>query len=736
MPQSAAWAAIKSFVSWLVSAKTVGAFVARLVVMSAISYGLGKLMARRPNSGLTGSNPLDLRIDSMAPHRIIYGETAVGPVLRFRHATGTDNQYAYLILIWAAHECEAITAFKADGQTITFDGSGNAIGTYAGVLRVTHHLGAHDQTADANFVSELGSLWTTNHRLRGRCYSAVRLTWDPNKWPSGIPHFTAVVKGRKVYDWRDEDQDINDYTTWKWSDNPALCTADFLRGVPMLNGAGELVRPYGIACEDAALPAAKWIAEANACDESVELADGGTEKRYTCNGCFDVDTSPPLVLDALAASMAGKVVPMGAEFIPFAGVWHAPDFTVDETMLRGEPTATNPLPRTERINTVKGTYNDPTANYQKNDFPQVVSDAFIEEDGGELARDLDLAFTNSPTMAQRIAKIGLLRSRQGLVTGWPCNLRAVPAMTGENVAIDSGEFGWDGKVFEVTEFTLAIQRGDDGGLGFAPDIVFQETDPSIFDWDTDEENTTDPAPNTGGADPRDVPVPADVALTNAATIQPDGTVVPRVRVAWTLPADAWVRFGGYAHLEYRKSGDTDWLVWARLRGDAALDYITDVRIGETMELRMRFQNSYGVYGAFCDTESIVVGGDETAPDAPSGLAASTVPGAVALNWLPNSEPDLAGYRLYRRLASEADDIDGAVLVWSGSGTAWQDTSAEVGTLYRYWLRAFDGSGNVSAVSAATTGSAGDAAPPQASAPVIDFTPNVLNPSVSVRPASS
>lgn len=591
--------------------KAVGTYLLKAAVAAAISYGIGRLVGRRAKGALTGSSPLDLRVDPLAPHRVIYGERAVGGVLRFRHAQGTDNSYCYLIIVWAAHECEAITAFKADGVTVNFDSAGNAIGTFAGVMHVTHHLGAHDQAADSYFVSKLGGsgLWTADHRLQGRCYSAIELKYDQAKFPGGPPQFTAVVKGKKCYDWRDASQDVNNYSTWTWSENNAVCLADFLRGCPVLDGAGQLIRPYGIGCGEDQLPAGRWIAEANACDEEIPLAVGGTEKRYTCNGCFDVDTSPPLVLDMLAASMAGKIVPTGAEFIPYAGVWHAPDFTITEDMLRGEPMASNPLPRSDRLNTVKGTYINPAANWQSDDFPQVVLSGFIDEDGGELSKDLDLSFTNSPTMARRIAKIAALRTRQGLVTQWPCNLRAVPAMAGENVMVTSAEFAWTGKPFEVSEFVLSMQKGDDGGVGFAPDVLLQESDPSIFDWSTDEEGTVDAAPNTGSGDPRSVEVPTGLTL-NAAGAS-DRTALPRIRVAIDPSTDPFVLQGGYHQFAYKKSTDSTWVVWSTIPGDDTIDFISDLKVGATYQVRARRRNVYRVWSPWCDPVSVV---------APSGLS--------------------------------------------------------------------------------------------------------------------
>lgn len=775
IPMATAWLAKN--LTWA----AVGKWLLTAAVTTAASYGIGRLVSRRSSGTLTSTSPLDLRLDVTAPRRVIYGECGVGGVLRFRHVAGTNNKYLYLILVWAGHPCEAVVALKADGVVVPLDGSGNATGTFAGVLRCTHHLGAHDQTADANFVAEIGSAWTSAHRLKGCTYSALRLEWNQDKFPTGLPQFTAVLRGRKVWDFRDEGQDPADPATWAWSDNVALCAADFIRGVPMLDGAGTLIRPFGIGAADNRLPESRWVGCANACAEPVaknalertcDVEDGNrhigcldvsgitagmsvtgtgipddtvvvsvdgsgtfftvdqdptatnsgitlligeTEPRYTCNGCFDTDASPAAVLDALAGAMAGKIVPIGSDFYPFPGVWQEPDFTLNETMLRGLPGASNPLPRRERINVVKGTFNNPEANYQRDDFPQIVSDAFIEEDGAELARDLDLAFTNSPSMAQRIGKIALLRSRQGIVTSWPCNLRALPALTGENAEVDSTEFGWSGKPFELIEFSLKIERGDDGGLGFVPDLVLQETDSSIYDWSTDEEETKDPAPNTTLPHPRTVAPPTSLTLTSGATTvaaQADGTVVPRLRLAWTAPADQAVISGGLILIEYKRSADSDWSQWSPVPGGQTFDFITDVVVGTNYDVRIRAQNNFGVFSAYATPAAgaHTIVGDATQLSAPTGLTATAGTGkAVSLDWDDVTDTRLGEYGVYRNTTNNPST---ATKVAEVRASRFVDTDVNIGTTYYWWVTAITRSeveSTKSSAASATPGTVGSGA---------------------------
>ena len=128
-------------------------------------------------------------------------------------AETTDNQqYLHLVIAFTGHEISDFsrvyfgedevvletTSNDSDGVPIFTPVSSN---TYNGKARIKKHLGFDDQLADANLVSDV-SQWTTNHRLRGRAYLYVRLDFDSDIYPNGVPNLTAEVKGKKLFDIR------------------------------------------------------------------------------------------------------------------------------------------------------------------------------------------------------------------------------------------------------------------------------------------------------------------------------------------------------------------------------------------------------------------------------------------------------------------------------------------------------------------------------------------------------
>jgi hypothetical protein len=90
--------------------------------------------------------------------------------------------------------------------------------------------------------------------------------------------------------------------------------------------------------------------------------------------------------------------------------------------------------------------------------------------------------------------------------------------------------------------------------------------------------------------------------------------------------------------------------------------------------------------------------DTTPPAAPTNLAASVLGQTVNLTWTPNSEPDLAGYNVYRSTSPSVPltgPINGGTLVASASYT---DSGRSYGIPYFYVVTAVDTSNNQSAAS--------------------------------------
>ena len=105
--------------------------------------------------------------------------------------------------------------------------------------------------------------------------------------------------------------------------------------------------------------------------------------------------------------------------------------------------------------------------------------------------------------------------------------------------------------------------------------------------------------------------------------------------------------------------------------------------------------------------------DVAAPAAPTGLSATAGNAQVSLTWAPNTEPDLAGYNVFRRTAATpfAAPLNANLL----TSPAYLDTAVVNETEYIYAVRAVDVFANVSDLSAEATATPSTNPPPAVSA---------------------
>ncbi|KPK69969.1 hypothetical protein AMJ87_09600 [candidate division WOR_3 bacterium SM23_60] len=90
-----------------------------------------------------------------------------------------------------------------------------------------------------------------------------------------------------------------------------------------------------------------------------------------------------------------------------------------------------------------------------------------------------------------------------------------------------------------------------------------------------------------------------------------------------------------------------------------------------------------------------------APAAPAGVVATPIQSGIEISWFRNTELDLAGYRLYRRLNDNPtyDSLNTALI----TDTSYTDHPLSGANRYYYAVRAFDLTGNYSELSAEAYG---------------------------------
>ena len=439
----------------------------------AVAFALGAAMkALIPKPSISGGNR-GYQTNSLGPaqdHQIIYGKMRVGGAIVFDEATGDNNKFLHRIIAVAGHEVQSFDEIYINDEVVTLDGSGNVTSPsqYNSKVRINVHLGSPDQTADSDLTSE-SDKWTSNHRLRGIAYMYVRLKFDADAFPNGIPVITATVKGKKLYDPRT--------STTVWSDNPALCLRDYLTS------------KYGLAEDEYNIDDTLVISSANVCDQTNTLA---STTRYTCNGAFTTASTPYDMLSEILKSMGGSMWYAQGKWRMKPAYWTAPVMDLSEDDLRSSISVGTRHSRRDNFNVIKGTFRGEESNWQTTDYPQVTNSAFLSADNNqESVADVDLIFTDNSIEARRLALISLERNRQQLTVNASFGLSTLELQVGDNIRLTNSRFGWTNKEFEVVSWSFGLTDG----LDLQTQMTLRETAETVFDEVSDgvvyeRDNTT------------------------------------------------------------------------------------------------------------------------------------------------------------------------------------------------------------------------------------------------------
>lgn len=380
---------------------------------------------------------------SKAPVRYILGRVSTGGVLVWaQEQAGAQGEGEWLHLVYVL--CEgAIDALENIYLGEEEIGSFGAYATYELVV---------DPTQVNAFLKENCPDWKDSQIGRGLSFVRISLFYSAEKFPSGIPDTRFVVRGRNdIYDPRSN--------TAGYSANTALHLLWYLRarcGVP-----------------DDEIVFETFASAANVCDEAVTNADGSTSQRYRSGCVIGADEQRTGVLQKLEAAAGGHLIRVGGRWMFQAGAYYGPyDFEITEDMVIGTVTGSTEPTNDSAINTVRGTFIDPSQSWTETDYPEVSVAEWIVEDGGEAAETLTYSYVTDPYQAQRLANMELRRRRAGGAISIPMNFAGYNCRPGRVVRVNLPSLNILGE-FIVSDWSMGDREGCT--------VQVKQYEPAIFD---------------------------------------------------------------------------------------------------------------------------------------------------------------------------------------------------------------------------------------------------------------
>ncbi|GGF24284.1 hypothetical protein GCM10011321_14560 [Youhaiella tibetensis] len=441
-------------------------------------------------TGTRGSTQLGGKV----PQSFLIGTVGDAGKLEYRNSWGQSgevpNAYETDVYSFGDLPLSALTGLYVNGTRMTLSTSG---GVTQGYPVAEYNNGANHfwwrffdgtQTSADSFLrnrfgTDADRPWLADMIGRGVPYLTTTALWSETLW-TGFPTILGEFQGIKLYDPRKDStaggsgsQRWSDQSTWAFSDNSAVIIYNIERGI-YFNGA----HIWGGRATAAQMPYDVWSAAMDACDESVALASGGSEKRFRAGRKVSLNERPSDVITDFLIGCNGRIshASDGTIYILIGVPDTADGAFTDADVLATEPLGSIPFPNLDEIiNGATATYREPSQAWEdKETAPYYRADLETEDDGRRQAEGLDLRTTFSGTQAQRVQKAVIeegRRFRRHVVALPPEFAQYRPLQV---LAWTSDRFGYVAKFFLVTARTRAPWGQVVLGL--------QEVDPADHGW--------------------------------------------------------------------------------------------------------------------------------------------------------------------------------------------------------------------------------------------------------------
>ena len=235
------------------------ALVAGSVAAGAVALGVGILAAGVLGLGVAAvfdyvmdSMMEDIAVDTMggrtvtkkdstATRKIVYGTVRTGGTIVYQANSGEDNKYLHNFVVFSEGTVDEISEIYFDDVKVygthpiadgyfyynKYSTNPEAATVDGNKVEIILKKGLYGAGAIAVQNDELPSQWGSNHVLSKLCYAYIRLEYSDEIYTNGFPKITAIIKGKRLYDPRQDStataysgsgsQRIDDTSTWEYT---------------------------------------------------------------------------------------------------------------------------------------------------------------------------------------------------------------------------------------------------------------------------------------------------------------------------------------------------------------------------------------------------------------------------------------------------------------------------------------------------------------------------------------
>lgn len=290
--------------------------------------------------------------------------------------------------------------------------------------------------------------------------------FEPHPLPLYDVRKDSSVGGNGGHRWTDP-------STWEPSSNPAVMTYNLARGVYYGSEWVYGGQNIGAFC----LPAANWMAAANACDASVPLDGGSSEPAFRAGYDVQCDQEPLDAISELLKGCNGRIAEVGGIFKMLVGTPGAAVYSfTDDDIIVTEEQDFQPFPSlSATYNAIEATYPEPAEKWATKDAPGRYNADLEAQDGNRrLPAQVQLLAVPFANQVQRVGLAMIQDYRRFRVHQISLPPDAYPLEPNDVVSWSSARNGYDEKKFLVVKV--------EPQPNFLIVVTLKEVDPADYDW--------------------------------------------------------------------------------------------------------------------------------------------------------------------------------------------------------------------------------------------------------------
>ena len=545
--------------------------------------------------------------------QIVYGRRRVGGPVTYGELTNGGDHLHYIVPL-AIHEIDAFESFHIDGEQVSLNEDGFVTDAKwvkgegddaVHHVRIKAHRGTPDQEVDDDLIMETSV--DESFRMRECAYLYVRLIYEQEIFPGGVPAITATVRGKRCASWIDGEAAA-------WSSNAVRVLYDVQNWFLDTGPEDINVAAYNLGVET--------------CDEDV---DG--QKRYEVH----VATLAPVEHGALEGfirdienAMAGDASYSSGQWTVRAGKHQPAKVTLTDDDQRGELSVSAGTPDGQRGFGVAGSFTSRNNGYLPDQYPLVKWPLYKD---GDPVLNVDLPFVDNDPQAQRIGRIILGKTEgEQISASGVYGLKALEVRPLQTIALTNFFMGWEEKLFEVVGWKLLISRK----TGVRVQLALMETSETVYEWDS-LADLVEFASNDTLLTVR--PPPVGVTLLQELRIYNEEVTSVLIAIV-TATVHSRIEL---VEAEYRLSGETVWRSMGTAPFGSRLEAI-DIPDGR-YDVRARATTWHGEPGPWTTILAYGFAPTDQPPDNVSGFGYELSGGLLHLFWDAVANLDLSHYQI-------------------------------------------------------------------------------------------